>query len=83
MGIIITLNQNLYKKTSSPTTNMGRIKTTLIKRKTKELLKKHGDKFTTDFSQNKHLTNQYASISSKKLRNIVAGYMTRLRKKEQ
>ncbi|MBI2146282.1 30S ribosomal protein S17e [Candidatus Woesearchaeota archaeon] len=62
---------------------MGRIKTTLIKRKTKELLKKHGDKFATDFSQNKQLTNSYASISSKKLRNIVAGYMTRLKKKEQ
>ena len=62
---------------------MGRIKTTLIKRKTKELLKKHGDKFTSDFSQNKQLTNSYASISSKKLRNIVAGYMTRLKRKGQ
>ena len=37
---------------------MGRIKTTFIKRKTKELLATHGDKFSTDFSKNKELTNK-------------------------
>lgn len=62
---------------------MGRIKTALIKRKTKELLKMHGDKFTMDFSQNKQIANQYLKVNSKKLRNIVAGYMTRLKKKEK
>ncbi len=61
---------------------MGRIKTTFVKRKTKELLKKHGDKFTTEFTQNKLITNNYIEAPSKKLRNIVAGYMTRLKKKE-
>lgn len=62
---------------------MGRIKTTFIKRKTKELHKTHGDKFTADFEQNKKLTTQHAKMTSKKLRNIVAGYMTRLKKQEQ
>ncbi|MBI2112482.1 30S ribosomal protein S17e [Candidatus Woesearchaeota archaeon] len=62
---------------------MGRIKTTFIKRKTKELNKVHGDHFTTDFEQNKKLTDQYVKVPSKKLRNIIAGYMTRLRRKEQ
>ncbi len=61
---------------------MGRIKTTLIKRKTKELLKMHGQAFTPDFTQNKALTAQYVGVQSKKLRNIIAGYMTRLKKKE-
>ncbi len=61
---------------------MGRIKTTFIKRKTKELYKKHGDKFTTDFTVNKQLTTQHVEVSSKKLRNIIAGYMTRLKRKE-
>lgn len=61
---------------------MGRIKTTFIKRKTKELLKMHGDKFTTDFEQNKKLTDSYTTLTSKKLRNVIAGYMTRLKKKE-
>tara|TARA_Y100000310_G_scaffold220833_1_gene222414 strand:- start:96 stop:284 length:189 start_codon:yes stop_codon:yes gene_type:complete len=62
---------------------MGRIKTTFVKRKTKELLKTHGEHFTTDFAQNKDITNKYTEIKSKKLRNIVAGYMTRLKRKEQ
>ncbi len=61
---------------------MGRIKTTFIKRKTKELLRKHGDKFTMDFAENKLLTGQYVAVQSKKLRNVIAGYMTRLKKKE-
>ena len=61
---------------------MGRIKTTFVKRKTKELLRTHGDKFSTDFTDNKEKTNSATKIKSKKLRNIVAGYMTRLKKKE-
>ncbi|HLC51786.1 MAG TPA: 30S ribosomal protein S17e [Candidatus Nanoarchaeia archaeon] len=61
---------------------MGRIKTTFIKRKTKELLKKHGEKFTTDFDQNKEIAKVTIKVQSKKLRNIVSGYMTRLKKKE-
>ncbi len=62
---------------------MGRIKTTYLKRKTKELFKLHGDKFATEFTQNKTITNAYTDIKSKKLRNIIAGYMTRLKQKEQ
>ncbi|PIZ51937.1 30S ribosomal protein S17e [Candidatus Woesearchaeota archaeon CG_4_10_14_0_2_um_filter_33_13] len=62
---------------------MGRIKTTFIKRKTRELLAKHGDKFSADFDQNKAITNQYTDVGSKKLRNVVSGYMTRLKRKEE
>ena len=61
---------------------MGRIKTTFIKRKTKELLKLHGEKFSTDFTQNKEVTNSYTSVGSKKMRNVIAGYMTRLKQQE-
>ena len=62
---------------------MGRIKTTFIKRKTKELLKLHGESFTTNFDENKKVTTQHTDIPSKKMRNVVAGYMTRLKRKEQ
>ncbi len=62
---------------------MGRIKTTFIKRKTKELLATHGDKFSTDFSKNKELTNKYTTVIGKKMRNVIAGYMTRLKRQEQ
>jgi len=61
---------------------MGRIKTKFIKRKTRELKDTHGEKFTTDFTKNKDITNQYTKIASKKMRNVIAGYMTRLKKKE-
>ncbi|MEK6950749.1 MAG: 30S ribosomal protein S17e [Nanoarchaeota archaeon] len=62
---------------------MGRIKTTLLKRKTIDLYRKHGDKFSADFSSNKATTANYVTFSSKKQRNIIAGYMTRLKKKEK
>ena len=62
---------------------MGRIKTTFIKRKTKELYRLHGDKVTTDFSQNKQVAKHYVQVTSKKLRNIIAGYLTRLKKQER
>lgn len=76
------LGNATFINNSSKSLIMGRIKTTLIKRKTKDLLKLHGEKFTTDFEQNKKLTNQYTSGGSKKIRNIIAGYMTRLKKQE-
>ena len=62
---------------------MGRIKTKLIKRKTKDLWKLHGENFTTDFSENKKLATKFTKTGSKKLRNVIAGYMTRLKKTEQ
>lgn len=62
---------------------MGRIKTRLVKRKTKELLREHGEKFAADFSQNKQVVSSLMEIPSKKLRNIMAGYITRLKRKEQ
>ena len=74
-------NVTIFINTLHSDCSMGRIKTVLIKRQTKELLKQYGDKFTSDFAQNKLLVTQYMKIPSKKLRNVVAGYVTRLRKK--
>ena len=63
---------------------MGRIKTTLVKRSTRKLVKEHGEKLTKNFKDNKKVLNSVASVTSKKLRNIIAGYATRLmRKKEE
>ncbi|HII15365.1 MAG TPA: 30S ribosomal protein S17e [Nanoarchaeota archaeon] len=62
---------------------MGRIKTTLIKRNTKKLVKESSDKLGTEFKANKNAIKNLAVISSKKLRNIVAGYTTRLMKKKK
>lgn len=57
---------------------MGRIKTQLIKRIGEELFSKHKDDLKDNFIQNKQIVEQVTDIKSKKLRNIVAGYITRL-----
>jgi small subunit ribosomal protein S17e len=62
---------------------MGRIKTMLIKRTTLELMDKHGDEFTKSFDDNKQILGGKAKITSKKMRNIIAGYATRLKKNQR
>ena len=61
---------------------MGRIKTTLIKRTGNKLYALHKDKFKKDFESNKQVLPELAEFYSKKLRNVLAGYITRLVKKE-
>ncbi|MCK5281793.1 MAG: 30S ribosomal protein S17e [Nanoarchaeota archaeon] len=59
---------------------MGRIKSKILKGWSKRIIEKHSDKFDTDFNKNKEVVSKYADISCKKLRNIIAGYVTRLKK---
>ena len=62
---------------------MGRIKTQLIKRTTKEIMVKHKDKVKEDFNENKKVVKKNTDITSKKLRNVVAGYMSRLKRHDK
>lgn len=62
---------------------MGRIKTALVKRITRQLLRAHGDQLTTDFTKNKEVLNEVSTMPSKKIRNVVAGYATRLKQEEE
>jgi len=57
---------------------MGRIKTVLTKRMTLKLLKVSKERFTEDFEHNKKAVSELTTVSSPKLRNIIAGYATRL-----
>ena len=61
--------------------DMGRIKTRLIKRVTIELVDEHGENLTTLFADNKKVVDTYIDTQSKKLRNMIAGYATRLKRK--
>jgi ribosomal protein S17E len=61
---------------------MGRIKTQQIKRTTEDLMSKHSADFTSDFNQNKRVLDSKVKIRSKKLRNVIAGYSVRLKKRE-
>jgi small subunit ribosomal protein S17e len=49
-----------------------------IKRAAKELVERFPDRFTTDFESNKKLVEELTNLSSTKLRNRIAGYVTRL-----
>lgn len=57
---------------------MGRIKTQLVKRTTLALYREHRERFTTTFEENKKIVSGLAEFPSKKIRNVVAGYLTRL-----
>ena len=59
---------------------MGRIKTQLIKRITVQLLRAHNEEFTGNFEENKKIIPKYVQLPSKKLRNPIAGYLTRIKR---
>lgn len=61
---------------------MGNIRTSFVKRMSKELIETHEGKFTTDFDENKKLVEEYSTVSTKHLRNKIAGYITRLVRNE-
>jgi len=58
---------------------MGRIKSALIKRTARSLLKEEG--FNEDFEKDKRVLS--GTMPSKRIRNKVAGYIARLKKRER
>ena len=58
---------------------MGRVKTAFIKRITKQLVAKYRKEFSSDYFNNKEVVAK-AVKTTKKIRNIIAGYATRLMK---
>lgn len=49
----------------------------------KVLIKMYGDKFSIDFETNKKLIAELTPITSKQMRNRIAGYIARLKKIEK
>ena len=62
---------------------MGRIKTVLVKRVTKQLVKEHLEELSEDYSKNKEVIKKYVIIKSPKIRNVIAGYAVRLVKQSK
>ncbi|MCK4497155.1 MAG: 30S ribosomal protein S17e [Candidatus Aenigmarchaeota archaeon] len=56
---------------------MGSVKSVSIKRLGNKLIMEHGKKFSTDFEKNKISIKEIKEIKSKKVSNILAGYITR------
>jgi small subunit ribosomal protein S17e len=53
------------------------IKPSYIKNLGEEMIAKHGSRFSASFEENKHAVSEVAVIDSKRVRNRVAGYISR------
>jgi len=62
---------------------VGRIKTKLVKRVTKQLVEEHKEEFSEDYNKNKEVLKKYVIIKSPKIRNVIAGYAARLIKQSK
>ncbi|PLJ77231.1 30S ribosomal protein S17e [Infirmifilum sp. NZ] len=62
---------------------MGNVRIKLVKRTARMLVEKFGDSFTTDFEYNKAKVAELLHVPSKKLRNQIAGYVTRQIKRKK
>ncbi len=80
--IAIFLNALFYDSIKVIIT-MGRIRTQTTKRIADELIKKNPEHFTKDFQKNKQKLIEVAKVSTKKFRNIIAGYITKKIKTSQ
>jgi small subunit ribosomal protein S17e len=57
---------------------LGNVRPEKVKKIARELIRKYPDKFTVNFEENKRLLSSIAHIPSTRLRNSIAGYITRL-----
>lgn len=61
---------------------MGKVRTEVVKKISRELIEKHPDRFTMDFEFNKKSVNELVESETKRLRNRIAGYTTSLKRVE-
>jgi small subunit ribosomal protein S17e len=59
------------------------VRTELVKKIARKLVERFSDKFTIDFENNKKLVESLTNISSTKLRNRIAGYITQLQNQKK
>ena len=57
---------------------MGKVRSDAVKKISREMIKRYPDRFTTDFEENKKSLEPLLVIPSIRLRNRIAGYITRL-----
>jgi len=58
--------------------SLGNVKPAYIKKLALQLVEKFPDKFTDDFEKNKILVEKLTTISTKNMRNRIAGYIARI-----
>ena len=62
---------------------VGKVRPLYIKRAARQLFEKYPNRFTESFEENKKAIAELTSITSKRVRNRVAGYITRLVKRKK
>jgi small subunit ribosomal protein S17e len=58
--------------------SLGKVRPEHVKKVARELIERYPDKFTTEFQSNKKALDSVAQVYSPRLKNRVAGYITRL-----
>ena len=56
---------------------MGNIRPSFIKIRAIRLCEEYPDQFNDDFDHNKALVSEYTDVENKRMRNWIAGYVTR------
>jgi len=57
---------------------LGNVRTEKVKRIARELVRRYPNRFTADYEENKRVLMALVNLPSKKLRNMIAGYVTSL-----
>ena len=60
---------------------MGNIRPSFIKSRALRLVEMYPDQFTDDFDTNKHLVAEVTDVVKKRMRNWIAGYITRYKQR--
>jgi len=58
---------------------LGKVRTETVKRVSRELVRRYPDHFAGEFESDKQAVNELVVTQSKRLRNRIAGYITRLK----
>lgn len=58
---------------------MGRVRTIMIKKTARELVQMSPERFSTDYEENKKVVDELLNSTTKRVRNRIAGYVTRLK----
>ncbi len=59
--------------------HLGKVRTDTVKRTSRELLRRFPEHFTGNWESDKQAVNELVTTQSKRLRNRIAGYVTRLK----
>ena len=58
---------------------MGKVRIAAVKKVARELVQRYPDKFTTNYDSNKTVLADLVDARTKRLRNRIVGYVTRLK----